>query len=265
MTDDANTANEIGPRRYGESVHITPAVVYTSLGAAFLIFGLLACLVPPDPKAPPHALLVGGLIVASFGAICLVIGLVRLVPNLGASWHLHEQGVRVVRRGGQRVLAYKDVEELTHKVVRVFVHGVCTGEVHEATFKSSGAAKPVFIKQVRRPSTVSGGDLNRSGELAEACDKVAELIAARMSARLERGDSIAWVQSIRIYPDGLDVESSAAAQGRIPWNQIGRLGIDKGQFLLWRKGESQPALKVPAHLPNFLPGYRLILSRVAPS
>jgi hypothetical protein len=262
MNDDSTTTDDLGPRLYGESAHNTPAVFYTSLGAAFVLVGVLLCFVPADPREPDNPALVGGRLVAGLGALCLVTGLVRLVPNLGASWHLHERGVRLVRRSGERVLLDKDVEELTVKVVRVFFHGVCTGEVHEATFQSHGPANKVFIKQVRRPSTTSGADLDRPGELAQACDKVAELIANRMAARLLRGEPIPWVKAMRIHPDGLDVESPAAMQGRIPWGQIEIVGIDEGMFQLWRRGDSQPALQVPTHLPNFFPGYRLILDRV---
>src|SRR5262249_34815918 len=150
-------------------------------------------------------------------------------------------------------------DELTLKVVRVFFHGVCTGEVHETTFKSHGTASKVFIKQVRRPSTTSGAGLDRPGELEQACNKVAGLIASRMAARLLRGEPITWVKSVRIHPDGLEVESPEAIQGRIPWGQIERVGIDEGMFQLWRRGDSQPALKVPTHLPNFFSGHRLIL------
>ncbi len=183
MKDDSTTADDLGPCLFSESAHNTPAVVYTCLGAAFLVLGVLVCFVPPDPRGPRNAMLIGGLMVASFGALCLVIGLVRLVPNLGASWHLHERGVRLVRRSGERVLHYKDVDELALKVVRVFFHGVCTGEVHEATFNSHGSANKIFIKQVRRPSTPLGADLHHPGELAQACDKVAELIAKRLTAQ----------------------------------------------------------------------------------
>jgi hypothetical protein len=204
----------------------------------------------------------GGLVIAGLGAVCLVIGLVRLVPNLRGSWHLHEHGVRLVRRSDERVLQYKDVDELTLKAVRVFLHGVCTGEVHEATFQSHGPADKVFIKQVRRPHTTAGADLDRPGELAQACDRVAQLIAHRMAARLLRGESITWVKAMRIHPDGLEVESPALIQGRIPWDQIARVAIDEGMFQLWRQGDSQPALQVPTHLPNLIPGYRLILDRV---
>jgi hypothetical protein len=206
-------------------------------------------------------MLIGGLIVATFGALCLVIGLVRLVPNLGGSWHLHEHGVRLVRRGGERVILYKNVEELTLKVVRVFFHGVCTGEVHDATFKSHGPANKVFIKQVRRPSTTGGTDLDRPGELAQACDMVTGLIASRMGARLARGEPIPWIKAMCIHPDGLEVESPAI-HGRIHWGQIDSVGMDDGQFQLRRRGDSQPALKVPTHLPNFFPGYQLILDRL---
>src|SRR5262249_4778252 len=152
------------------------------------------------------------------------------------------------RRSGERALLYKDVDVITVRVVRVFFHGVCTGEVHEATFKSHEPADEVFIKQVRRPSTSSGDDLDRPGELAQACNKVAELIANQMAARLLRGEPVTWVKAVRIHPDGLEVESPATIQGRIPWGQIERVGIDEGTFQLWRRGDSQPALRVPTQL-----------------
>lgn len=262
MTGDPDMADDLGPCHYGESGRIPPAIVYTCCGVAFLMFGIFGTMLPPDPKVPPHTFLRAGLFMAGVGAVGLVIGLVRLVPNPGASWHLHEQGVRVVRRGDQRVLANQDVDEVSLNAVRVFVNGVCTGDVQVATFTSGRVGRPMVIKQVRRPSTISGVELDKSSELAEACNKVADLIAARMAAQLERGGSIAWVQSIRIHADGLDDESSAAVGARIPWNRIGRLTIEDGHFLLWRKGKSQSALSAPVHLPNFLPGYRLIQSRL---
>jgi hypothetical protein len=259
MNEDTKAAAVLGPRLYGETVHITPAVVYTSLGTVFMLLGVLLCFVPPDPKAPPNAMLIGGGVVAIFGAACLVIGLARLMPNLGSSWHLHQRGICLVRRSGEQMLAYKDVDELTLKVTRVFLHGVCTGEVYEATFQRHRPANRISIKQVRRPSSISGSDLNRSGEVAQACDQVAELIASRMTARLDRGEPIPWVQATRIYPDGLDVES-AAIQGRIKWSEIERVEIKEGKFQLWRRGDVPPAIEIPTHLPNFFPGYRLILN-----
>src|SRR5262245_38304327 len=252
--------DELGPRLYGESVHITPALVYTWLGAAFLFVGVLVSFIPPEPRAPQHAMLIGGLAVAGFGAICLIIGLVRLLPNRGASWHVHEHGIRLVRRSGERVLLYKDVDVLTLKVVRVFFHGVCTGEVHDATFTTIQPAGKVRLKQVRRPSSTPGAGLDRPGELGQACDKVAELIASRMTAQLRRGEPIAWGKSIYIHPDGLALPSPA--QDRISWGQIEHVAVEEGEFQLWRRGEPRPAIKVPTHLPNFLPGYRVILDRL---
>ena len=90
---------------------------------------------------------------------CLTIGLCAVLPNLGASWHLHQHGVRFVRRGHERVLRYEAIDELTVKVVRVFFHDVCTGEVHEVKLRSLAPGRPsIYFKQVRRPSTVSGTD-----------------------------------------------------------------------------------------------------------
>lgn len=262
MNEPSRTASDLGRRLYGESVHITPAVIYTSLGAAFLLIGLLCFVVPPAPNAPKNAMLIAGLGVAGFGAICLVIGLVRLIPNLGASWHLHERGIRLVGRGGERVLRYDDIDVLTLKVVRVFLHGACTGEVHEATFEALDPPRKVFLKQVRRPSSVSGSDLDLPGELTHACGTVAGRIANRMAERLQRRETVPWFKGLRLHPDGLEGESPGVLQGLTAWGDIERVAINEGTFQLWRRGDSQPALKTPTHVANFFPGYRLIQERV---
>lgn len=265
MTElNSNTAEggDLGRVLYGEHGHITPAVMYTCLGSVFLIVGLLGSLTPVPPPGPPHAMLVLGLIIAMGGAICLVIGLVRLIPNIGASWHLHEHGVRLLQRSQERVLRYEDVDELTLNAVRVFFHGVCTGEVNDATFTSNRPRKQsVHIKQVRRPGTTSGGDLNQPGELAQACGKITILIANRMLSGIARGEPVAWVRNIRLLPDGLEIESRTGPE-RIEWSQIDKVAIEQGIFHLWRSGEKRPILKLPARLPNFFPGHRVLLDRM---
>lgn len=264
MTEfNSNTAEggDLGRVLYEERRHITPAVVYTSLGSLFLVFGLLCTLVQVPPPGPPHAMLVMGLIVAAGGAICLVIGLVRLIPNIGASWHLHEHGVRLLQRNKARVFRYEDVDEITLKTVRVYFHDVCTGEVDDATFTPHAPGKKaVRIKQVRRPGTVSGSDLNQPGALAQACNKIAGLIANRMLTRIGRGEAIAWVRTMRLLPDGIEIDSRTGPD-RIDWSQIDKVGIEQGFFQLWRRGDTRPILKLPTHLPNFFPGYRVILER----
>jgi hypothetical protein len=262
---NSNTAagGDLGGVLYGERRHITPAVMYTGLGAAFLLVGLLCSFARLPPPAPPHGMRIVGLLVALGGALCLGIGLVRLIPNMGASWHLHERGIRLLQRGKERVLRYEEVDELTLKVVRVFFHDVCTGDVHEATFTGHGPPRQaVHIKQVRRPRTVSGADLDQPGELAQACDTIAGLIARRMLARMGRGEAVAWVRSIRLLPDGLEIGSSRTGPLRIAWNQVDRVRMEQGNFYLWRRGETQPILQIPTHLPNLFPGYQVILDRM---
>src|SRR5437660_1364520 len=110
MTDKnphASEADDLGPVIYGERMHITPAVIYTSLGLAFMVIGLLVSfLKDPNPRAPRYGMLIMGLVVATGGALCLAIGLVRLIPNLGAGWYLHERGVRLVKRHKESVLRH---------------------------------------------------------------------------------------------------------------------------------------------------------------
>jgi hypothetical protein len=256
--DTQSTADTLGPHLYGEDVHNTPALVYTWVGAAFFVLGVLLCFIPPDPQGPANAMLVGGSLVAGLGALFLIVGLVRLLPNRGASWHVHERGIRLARRNGERVIEFTNVDVLTLKVVRVFFHGVCTGEVTDATFQAQH--NKVILKQVRRPTSAPGAGLDRPGALAQACDKVAELIAGRMADRLRRGEPIAWIKATHIHPDGLAVPRSG--EDRIPWSEIENVAIEQGVFQLWRRGTHGPVFKAPAHLPNLFPGYRLIADRV---
>lgn len=267
MSDSNSIANadaELGPLLYAERVHITPAVTYTVLGLVFLIVGVLCSfLKDPNPNAPRHAMLVAGLSVALGGLVCLTIGLVRLIPNLGASWHLHQRGVRSRKRGQERVLRYEDIDELTHKVVRVFHHDVCTGEVHEVTLRSQAADKPaIYFKQVRRPRSISGADLNEPGAVTQVCDQIAASIAGRMAARVQRGESVPWVPTLRIRSDGIEFDTSRMGTERVEWHQIDRVAIEDGVFRLWARGESQPLIKVPTHLPNFFPGYVLLTGQM---
>lgn len=223
-----------------------------------MVGGILCSFTPSLPPTPPHADLIMGSIVAAGGALCLVIGLVRLIPNLGASWHLHEQGIRVLQRGQERVLRDEEVDELTHKIWRVYFHGVCTGEVHDVAFKSHPPdGETIRIKQVRRPGTVSGADLDQPGELQQVCDKVAGLIAARMLATMARGEPVPWVRDLRLSTYGIET-----AAERIVWDQIENVAVEQGIFRLWRRGETQPLLSLPTDLPNFFPGYRVLLDRL---
>lgn len=264
--DNAQTSGcaDLGPLLYAERVHITPAVTYTALGFVFLVLGVLCSfLKDPNPNAPRHAFLVAGLGVALGGLVCLTIGLVRLLPNLNASWHLHQRGVRSVKRGREQVLRYADVDELTVKVVRVFHHDVCTGEVHEVTLRSHAANQStISFKQVRRPRSISGADLNEPSPVTQVCDQIAASIAGRMAARLRSGEPVSWVRGLHLRPEGLEFASSGMGTERIDWRQIDRVSMEEGAFRFWARGESAPVMKLPTHLPNFFPGYVLLLDRM---
>jgi hypothetical protein len=255
---------DLGALLYTERVPITPAVTYTILGLAFLLVGVLCSLLKdPNPNAPQQGMLVAGLVIALGGLVCLTIGLVRLIPNLGASWHLHQRGVRSLKRGQEQVLRYEDVDELTHKVVRVFFHDVCTGEVHEVTLRGHTPGKPtIYFKQVRRPQRMSGADLNAPNPVTQACDQIAASIASRMAVRLRGGEAIPWVPTLRLRSEGLELDSARMGTERIEWRQIDRVSIEDGVFRLWTRGESQPIIKLPTHLPNFFPGYALLIDQM---
>ena len=61
--DNPNPASsaDLGPLLYGERVHNTPAVIYTVLGIAFVLIGLLCAFVqPPNPKGEGLGMLIPG-------------------------------------------------------------------------------------------------------------------------------------------------------------------------------------------------------------
>src|SRR5262245_28367310 len=108
--------DDLGRLIYGEPVHITPAVTYTLLGCVFLTFGILCCFLEnAKAKGSQNVMLVLGGVAAIVGGLCLTSGLVRLIPNLGASWQLHEHGIKLTKGGNIRVLRYEDIDELTMK------------------------------------------------------------------------------------------------------------------------------------------------------
>lgn len=247
---------DLGPVVYEERRHITPAITYTILGSVFLMTGLLCAFTPSKPPTPPLAFPITGGAVAVGGLLCLVIGLVRLIPNIGATWHLHERGVRVVQRGKESALRFDEVDVLTHNIVRVFFHDVCTGEVHEVTFQSNAPEpRTIRIKQVRRPSSVSGADLNAPGDLAWASDQVAGVIATRMRAAMGNGKPAPWVRDVELHAGGIEILSK---HERIAWDQVESVSVEDGIFKLWRLGKAKPALRIPTKSPNFFPGYRVL-------
>jgi hypothetical protein len=210
-------------------------------------------------------MLVAGLVIALGGLVCLTIGLVRLVPSLGASWHLHEQGVRSLRRGQELALSYDDVDELTVNVARVFFHGVCTGEVREVTLRSQVPDKPaIHFRQVRRPGRASETGHDEPDQVRRFCDRIAASIAGRMAARVERGEATPWVGGLRILSNGLELDLPLGGTDRMEWKEIERVGIENGEFRLWAYGGSEPLIKLPTRLPSFFPGYVLLSRHLKP-
>jgi hypothetical protein len=259
----APAGDGLGRLLYVERRHLKPAVTYLCAGLGLLLAGLLCSLLRLAPPAPPHAPLVVGGLAALGGAVCVVIGLVWLLRELGGRWHLYEHGVRLRRYGGERVLRYAQVDELTVKVVGVFFEGVCTCEVYEVTLQAGGAeGGPVYLKETRRRG--ADGNLDEPAPLAEVCEQVAAAIAERLVARMTRGEVVPWVHEVRLFADRLEIGAPATRLERVVWAEIDRTSVEDGALRLWRRGETRPVLYLPTHLPNFVPGYRVLLQRIGP-
>ena len=90
------------------------------------------------------------------GRVCLVVGLVRLIPNSA------QAGICTNTESGcfsekELYSATRTSMKATLKSVRVFFHGVCTGEVHEATFTSHiPGSRPLYQTSTSAKHSVGG-------------------------------------------------------------------------------------------------------------
>ena len=192
------------------------------------------------------------------------IGLVALLWALFLSqsveFRVYEHGVRRRWLFRTQQLMYSQVDSFTYSAAKQYAKGVYTGTKFTLTFASMAGGT---LKKL----TYSRKLQNADSALDHLRDHISQLIADRMAAQFARGKTIVWTEGLRFFPEGLEYRA-AGFFGRkppvvIPYSQIHGYDTHQGMFWLWVYGRKKPVVRENMALPNFFPGYILLLRMLA--
>jgi hypothetical protein len=247
------------PTNHGiATVYLICGVVGTGLG--------LACGIGMPHDVP---LLVVSGVIGVFGLFYLVAGLLRLWKFRGFKVALYENGILEHKAGHNRIVQFRDAEEIAFASTRLFHNGAYMGTIERLTVRTAGPQpqKLSFQRKWQEKTGFTTGYSEQS-DVENAANRISADIAARLQERLQRGESISWTPRMRVTPRGIDIipapwweDLGALFQRRptsAPWEQIDKTRIDQGYFELWIRGTKSPAIRVSAQLPNFQPGWMIV-------
>jgi hypothetical protein len=218
--------------------------------AAFVILGMIVLALVRVGNAVPIGIL-----------ICFILLLVWvLVLSQSVEFRVCEHGVRRKWLYQIRQMRYVEVDTFTYSAVRQYVKGAYAGTHFSLTFASIAGDK---WKKLTYSKTLRNAD----AELDHLRDHVSELIANRLWEQFRMGRAVAWTDSFRFLPEGLEYRA-AGILGRkapilIPYSQIHGYDADAGIFHLWVHGKKKPVAKENVNQPNFFPGYHLLARLLA--
>src|SRR4051794_9435868 len=185
----------------------------------------------------------------------LLAGGLLLWQNVGRGAALHEQGLRHYHRGGQQVVLYRDVDELTFQSTRIFHHGSYVSTVHHLGLRpADSAVPPLTFSHVYKERTglITGyADPTAVQRLADA---IAAAVAGRMADRLARGESVPWTPGLRLTGRGFEITEKGGGWESVAWDRVARVELEQGVCRLWVEGEAKPRAEVKAGATNFFPG-----------
>jgi hypothetical protein len=188
--------------------------------------------------------------------ICFLLLLIwLLVLSQSVEFRVCEHGVRRKWLFRTRQIRYAEVDSFTYSAVRQYVKGAYAGTHFSLTF---AAPEEGNWKKLTYSKTLRNADV----ELDHLRDHVSALIANRMLQQFEAHQAVAWTDSFRFLPEGLEYRA-AGILGRkppilIPYSQIYGYDADGGTFNLWVYGKKKPVAKENVNKPNFFPGYHLL-------
>jgi hypothetical protein len=166
----------------------------------------------------------------------------------------HEWGVREVRRSGERVLRYGDMDSFTYSATRRFVNGVYQGTDFALTF----GPKPGAGEAITYSTTLQGFDQ----ELEIIQEHISKVIASHMVSDLAEDRPVQWTPNLRLLPDGVEYTPSGIlgkkAPLTIPFEDVANFELDQGVFHLWTHDKDKSVIQENVSEPNFFPGYHLL-------
>ncbi len=254
----AGEADDLGPVVLEQRPKPQAADLFLVLAALFLIPTALT----PFMADFRTGVFLGPLL-AFGGCLFGIFGILYVLTNAGKASYLHERGLRLRNGKGWRVVRYPDVTEMTFRATRMYYNGAYTGTLQEIGVKTDETeGQPLVFKHSYRERSGLQTGYRDVTPLNHLCDLLTVQISRRMAERIERGESVAWTPAMRISGRGVEVVNRAGAADEVDWDRIARVDVERGIFRLWVEGVDKPRVQVPVGLPNFFPGYALVLPRL---
>ena len=192
-------------------------------------------------------------------ALALVWTGFKHFAQAGRITSLHELGARIVDKHGAVLyeMRYEDAAVLTFDHTRLFTNGEYQfTRQHLQVRLGARTDPPIEMSDSFREDIGLATNYRTIGELETLAYRIAALMAERLDVRVERGETVPWVDQLRIRADGL-VVGAKENEELVPWAKIARLDIDQGICKLRLTGEDKPRVELPTSTKNFYPGYRL--------
>ncbi|MFL5356075.1 hypothetical protein [Archangium sp.] len=169
------------------------------------------------------------------------------------SFRVHELGV--VRRSifGERTLRYSEITSFQFGATRHYHNGAYTGTALNMSFTGGPGTKPISHNQTSR-----GND----SDLDALREQVADIVAAQLLQRLERGEEIQWGPSARFTRNGLMVRApklfGKGEERRAPYDAGLHISIQQGTLQLFINNEAKAVMSCPCAADNFYPGLTML-------
>jgi hypothetical protein len=168
-------------------------------------------------------------------------------------FRVYELGVVQRTLFGERMLRYSEITSFSFGATRHYHNGAYTGTALAMGFSAGPGSKPITHNQTSR-----GND----SDLDSLREQVADIVAAQLLHRLERGEVIQWGPSARFTRNGLVVQASKlfgkGEERRAPYDAGLRISIEQGTLHLFIGNETKAAMSCPCAADNFYPGLTML-------
>jgi hypothetical protein len=189
------------------------------------------------------------------GAVLLIPGGLMLLFGLWAFVNrvrLYEQGVEQRSFFGTCFLEYDRIETLGYAATRILISGIEAGTRIWVTLRPERGRGIVFDLTVR----------GRSEPFERMRDQVANRIGARMAARVQQGESVAWTSFAKLTPEGLRYRPSRligrGAELLFPYSRALHWQFANGTLSIFDGAAEKAFLSLECRGPNFYPGFEAI-------
>lgn len=251
-TPSESTENDLGELIVLVRTTWLTTVVYAlgmTILAAFLAGALLVGLsgqslseLPPAPKWLPPVFAVG--CVAVF--IATIIVLRRCVTAFYAEG-LHQRGIF-----GQRTVRYAEVENFSLRLVHhqhaIALYGGTQGALR-LVLRRGGDVEATLFRRLHRQHAIAANLFTEMHPFVGLGDMLAQRIAARLLAEIDRDGAAPWVKKVELTRTGLRLPQPLA------WHEISKEETVLGEYLIYVAERRRPRCSISMAKVGFYPGY----------